>query len=319
VVIGGSAGAFEPLRTLLSCLPANFPAPVLVTMHVPAGAQSTLPKLLTAAGPLPARHAQHGDALTPGAVLVAPPDRHLVVHDGVVHLSRGPKENRHRPAIDALFNSAARVYGPGVIGIVLSGSLDDGAAGAASIAAQDGVVLVQDPQDARVTSMPKAVIAAVRRARSAPADGLAALLIHLLTTPASSERPPVEESLEWESNNVNAGPIVPTKPPGEPAAVSCPECAGGMFQSAPAGQLHFVCHVGHSWSPESLIDAQREASEAALYSAAAKLVEEATVLRQLAAASRESGFQEEADKYERSANLAQERATQLQNMLRTQD
>src|SRR3954469_15374903 len=144
VVVGGSAGALEPLREIVRGLPDSFPAPILVTLHLAPGSTSRLPEHLAGIGPLPARHPRSGDSLEAGVIYVAPPDRHLVVHEQLVHLSRSPRENRHRPSVDALFNSAARWHGPNVIGVVLSGALDDGAAGATAIAAQDGIVIVQD-------------------------------------------------------------------------------------------------------------------------------------------------------------------------------
>ena len=183
VVVGASAGSLEPLQQLVAGLPGDLPAPVLVVVHLQPGSVSALPKVLARAGVLPAAQARNGDALQPGRILVAPPDRHLLVHDSWVRLSRGPRENGQRPAIDTLFRSAAAAHGPGVVAVVLSGALDDGAVGAAVVAAQDGAVLVQDPDEARVSSMPRAALAAVRRARALPAAALAAAVSDLVRGP----------------------------------------------------------------------------------------------------------------------------------------
>lgn len=172
VVIGASAGGVEALRTIVAGLSPYFPAPILVVVHIPSGTPSALPRVLERSGPLPVAHARDGDELLPGHILVAPPDQHLVVHDGRVRLRRGPRENRQRPAIDPLFVSAARSYGPKALGVILSGALDDGAAGAAAIAAQDGTVLVQHPDDARISALPLAAMQAVRRAVLVPAAEL---------------------------------------------------------------------------------------------------------------------------------------------------
>jgi two-component system chemotaxis response regulator CheB len=318
VVIGGSAGALAPLREIIGALPPSFPAPVLVCLHLAEGSNSRLPAILEATGLLPARHPRHGERLQPGVIFVAPPDRHLVVSDGVAHLSRGPKENRQRPAVDTLFNTAARAHGPNVIGVVLSGALDDGAAGAAAIAAQDGTVIVQDPDEAQVSSMPVAAMRAVRRARVARAGEAAQLIEALAAEESASDRPPVDQLLEWESENVDsATTAAPTPIPGTPAGLGCPDCHGGMFETSDPGELpHFVCHVGHSWSPESLVAAQRQASEAALYAAAAKLLEEVTVLRRIADARRKEQDSAAATDLEARADAAEQQANQIQAMLR---
>lgn len=320
VVIGGSAGALEGLRRIVGGLPASFPAPILVCLHLAEGTTSRLPQILDAAGPLPVRHPRHGDRLQPGVVYVATPDRHLLVNDDAVHFSRGPRENRQRPAIDPLFSSAARWHGPNVIGVVLSGSLDDGAAGAAAIAAQDGTVIVQDPGEAQVGAMPLAAARAVRRARVIPVAHVAAELESLVAQAPepADQQPELDPLIRWESDNVDSTTTAAPRPtPGKPVALGCPDCHGGMFETAAAGeQAHYVCHVGHSWSPESLASAQRHTSEEALYAAAAKLLEEATVLRGIAESRRSEGDTGAAKELEEQADQAESRAHQIEAMLR---
>jgi two-component system, chemotaxis family, protein-glutamate methylesterase/glutaminase len=159
VVVGASAGSVESLRELVAGLPGNLPVPVLVVLHVPP-LRSNLPKILQRAGPLPASHAEDGQALEAGHILVAPPDRHLMVEDGRVRVVRGPREHLHRPAIDPLFRTAATAYGPGAIAVVLSGARTDGAAGAAAVSECGGAVLVQDPEVAAYPDMPRSAITA---------------------------------------------------------------------------------------------------------------------------------------------------------------
>jgi two-component system chemotaxis response regulator CheB len=319
VVIGGSAGALEPLVRIVAGLPADFPASVLVALHLSRSSPSALPQVLDRAGPLPARHPRPGEPLRPGTIFVAPPDHHLVVRDDAVELSRGPRENGHRPAVDALFNSAARWHGPQVVAVVLSGALDDGSAGAAAVAAQDGTVVVQDVSEARISGMPQATLKMVRRARAVPVDKIAPLLVELSNQPESRAAEPAGDLLRWEDVNMTAGPTTSQhKPPGSPAALGCPECQGGMFETTASDGLHYLCHVGHSWSPETLINAQRDASEAALYNAAAKLLEEAAVLERIAGlyASRSETSPTDFDELRRRAEHARERAAHLQEIAR---
>src|SRR3954454_14393461 len=248
VVIGASAGGLDVLQQLVRGFPPDLPAAVLVVVHLQPGPDSALPKVLARSGPMPALHPRNGDPLRAGQIVVAPPDRHLLVHDSRVRLSRGPRVNRQRPAIDVLFRSAASAYGPGVVAVVLSGALDDGAAGAAAIAAQDGAVLVQDPEEARVTGMPRAVLAAVRRARARPAAELGSAVSDLVRRPF-----PTADGCAA----VPDGPTATTDR-GVPAAVGCPECQGGMFEAVREGAVAYVCHVGHAWSAQTLLDAERQ-------------------------------------------------------------
>ena len=190
VAIGASAGGVEALREVVAGLPAAFPASVLVVLHLPAYSHSVLPDILSRDGRLPAIHATNGGPLAAGHIFVAPPDHHLLLGDGRVLLTQAPAERAHRPAIDALFRSVAEVAGPAAVGVVLSGVLDDGAAGLAAIAARGGAAVVQDPADAAYDAMPRHALERTPSAVTAPAAGIAAILARLVTEELPAVAPP---------------------------------------------------------------------------------------------------------------------------------
>jgi two-component system chemotaxis response regulator CheB len=158
IVVGASAGGVEALQAVVAGLPANLPAAVLVVLHIPPHARSALPRILSRFSRLPVAHAKVDRALAPGTILIAPPDHHLTVRGERVHLSQGPPLNGHRPAIDALFETAASSMKNRTIGVVLSGALDDGAAGMLAIKNAGGFTIVQDPTDALCPGMPRSVL-----------------------------------------------------------------------------------------------------------------------------------------------------------------
>lgn len=283
VVAGASAGGVEALRDLMRDLPADLPAAMLVVLHMPSSAFSALPAILNRAGSLKVLAAEDGGPLEPGFVLVAPPDRHLLVRGDEVALGGGPKENGHRPAVDPLFRSAARWRGPRVIGVVLSGTLDDGAAGAWSICARGGAVVVQDPEHALYDGMPRAALRAVPRARRAWGAGLADAIVELCTEEIDGERQPAEERLVVETEIAQLGEAgFGAGRPGRPAAITCPDCNGAMFQIEEGSVVRFRCRVGHAWSPESLLVQQVESAESALWAAIRALEEKGALHRRLA-------------------------------------
>lgn len=280
VVIGASAGGVEALRTLVSLLPTDFPAAVLVVLHVPAIGTSALPAILNRAGPLNARHAVDGDPMTPGQILVAPPDQHLIVYDGAVTLSRGPQENGHRPAIDVLFRSAARAKGSRVIGVVLSGALDDGAAGMLAVSARGGGCLVQAFDEALYDSMPRAAWAAAENTEILPVSELAGRLTELVEEQGHPADPaPPSNLMQTETAMADLDPEALHDPdrPGRPSGFACPDCHGALFEITEGTLLRYRCRVGHAWSAESLVARQTVDLESALWMALRSLEEKAAL------------------------------------------
>jgi two-component system, chemotaxis family, protein-glutamate methylesterase/glutaminase len=281
VVVGASAGGVEALRRLVSGLPADFPAAVLVVLHTPATARSALAEILTRSGPLPASQAREDDELVPGRILVAPPDRHLIVYGDRVTLSRGPRENGHRPAVDVLFRSAARALGPRVIGVVLSGTLDDGAAGMVAVRRRGGVGVVQSPDDALYPSMPRAAIAGDDPGHVVPVADIPAILCKLVEEPVGPA-PHDDDGTELMDAEValanhEPGELNDPDRPGDPSGFACPDCNGVLFEIHEGHIRRFRCRVGHAWSPHSLVAQQAFAVEGALWMALRALEEKAAL------------------------------------------
>ena len=205
VVIGASAGGIEALRKLVGGLPANFSAPICIVLHTSPRAPAVLDAILRREGPLPAVNVHGRQRMHPGHLYVAPPDCHLVVEPGLVWGTKGPRENGFRPGIDPLFRSAAQVYGPGVIGVILTGNLDDGTAGLWTVKQLGGIAVVQDPADAMCPSMPQSALQHVRVDHSVPLSDLPPLLVHLTTEPVTLmsamgehlRRTPVRMLMPW--------------------------------------------------------------------------------------------------------------------------
>jgi two-component system, chemotaxis family, protein-glutamate methylesterase/glutaminase len=277
VAIGASAGGVEALSQLVSELPGDLPAAVLVVLHVSPTGTSVLPQILSRSGTLPARSAKDGMPLEPGTVVVAPSDYHMIVEDGVVRLDKGPRENGHRPAIDPLMRSVAGAYGPAAAGVILSGTRDDGAAGLDAVKRAGGWALVQDPETALYPSMPANALAVAAVDACLPLRDIARQLDHLTKQGTLSEEvdDPVASDLP-----VSAPDTAP--PPGGLMHYVCPECGGVMTELDEGGATRFVCRVGHRYTLQSLLDPHYDKVEGALWTAVRALEEREALLRRIA-------------------------------------
>jgi len=313
IVIGGSAGAIEALLEVARNLPADLPAAVFVVVHVPPGAVSRLPEILSRAGPILAAHATHHEPIMPGRIYVAPPDRHLLIRDGVVELNRGPRENHARPAIDPLFRSAARVFGPRTIGVILSGALYDGATGLLAVKGRGGTAVVQDPHEAITSSMPRTALSLVEADHVMPAKQIGPLLKRLVMESVDGDGGHAMDEEERIAGIISEdfAEQALNERSGEPTVYTCPDCGGVLWQTE--NNAGFFCHVGHAYAAEALLVQKSEELESALWACVRLLHEKATLTRQTAkrAATGTDGdmaarFEEQAEVSERYARVIRE-------------
>jgi two-component system chemotaxis response regulator CheB len=313
IVVGASAGGMEALTTLAGALPRGLQASVFVVWHMPAGMKSILPRLLSKASGLPAENPVDGAPILPGRIYVAPSDHHMLLEQGFVRLTRGPKENRFRPAVDPLFRSAAYVYGSRVTGVVLSGALDDGTAGLWTIKLRGGTAIVQDPAEALNGSMPLNALQHVDVDYKLQAAAIGQLIGKLarLEAPAPRRLPDKEEKkLEHEiriakernaleQNILNFGELSP---------FTCPECRGVLTLLREGNIVRFRCHTGHAFSSDALLHATSEQVEERLWDAVRALDETVMLLNTLGEEFKKSGNESAAEKCFKKAKEAHERA-----------
>jgi two-component system chemotaxis response regulator CheB len=321
IVIGGSAGSVDALEKIVSGLPAGLPAAICIVVHTTPYAPHRLPEVLRRCGPLPVHSATQGALLEQGAIFVAPPDEHLIINDGRLRLTHGPKENRTRPAIDPLFRSAALQYGPRVLGVVLSGALDDATAGLWTVKDRGGIAIVQDPADALIAGMPRSAIAHVAVDYVVPATEIGPLLARLANTPVASESiteprgntddlerevaVALDENIHWKSERY-----------GVPSRFACPDCGGVLWASTAAGPRSFRCEVGHAYSSGTLAEEHHGVVERALWAAVRALEDKAELAALRAAEARDRGDEGRVQRLSAEREAAQGHARAIRVLLR---
>lgn len=319
IVIGASAGGLEALRILVAQLSSDLPAAVLVVLHRLAQAPNLLPEILARAGPLPAIEAADHLPIRPGAIFVAPPDRHLIVNaEGSMRLVHGPKENHSRPAIDPLFRSAAWAYGPRVIGVLLSGMLNDGSAGLWAIKTCGGSTVIQDPADALYPDMPEYARQHVEIDACVPVARMGEVLSRLVAEPAASPASftiPDELKLETEMVQMEKHGASEMEKIGTLSAFTCPSCHGTLWEINGQPVLRYRCHTGHAFTVESLAAEQSQSIEEALYVAMRALEENARISRRVAERSRASQLIRSAELFEEKTRECEANAQLIRDLL----
>jgi two-component system chemotaxis response regulator CheB len=292
IIIGGSAGSLDPLKTLVGGLPPDLPAALCITRHTSPHAPNVLPQILAKVGSLPVTEAVDGEPLQTGRIYVSPPDRHLLVMPGHIRVNRSPTENRFRPAIDPLFRSAAVAYGPRVVGVILSGALDDGTAGLWAVKQRGGVAVVQDPTEALYPAMPQSALTYVPVDACLLAAAIAPFLIRMARAAAQEEGvPPVSEEMQMETrialqDNVLESGLLRI---GQLSPFTCPECHGVLLQLRSGRLLRFRCHTGHAFSARSLLAELSESIDDALWNTLRALDESVLLMRHVAEHLRQGG------------------------------
>jgi two-component system chemotaxis response regulator CheB len=284
IVVGASAGGVQVLTELVRGLPKDLPAAVFVVIHTSPTSPSVLPQLLDRAGPLPAAHAEDGEAIAHSRIYVAQPDYHLLLSPLGIIIAHGPRENGFRPAVDPLFRTAARSFGSRVIGVVLSGGLDDGTEGLTLIKRFGGIAIAQDPDEAVFPSMPASAINNVDVDHVLKVSEMPAVLTQLARESVPESAAVMTQGdgnardlAESGDHSLLTGDI-----PGPPSAFTCPECGGAIWELRDGKLVKYRCHVGHSYTPEGFIAAQSERLEGALWTALRALEENAAVRRRMA-------------------------------------
>lgn len=300
-VIGASAGGIQVLQSILSALPWDLPASIFIVLHTNEDSPNLLPEILNRGSKLPVLYAVNGAPILPARVYVAPAgQRHMLLDRGKILLQPGPRENRSRPSIDALFRSASHAYGSQVVGIVLTGNLDDGSAGLVEIKSRGGLAVVQDPEEAMAPSMPESAIEITQVDHVLPAGEIAGKILELANSEASTRMqvmPPKEESVMEATGST----------------YSCPECGGVLEEAKESNMLRFRCRVGHIYSPDSLMADQTVAVERALWAAIRSMEEQAEFSQRLANNSKqkkqirlERRFREKAESNRENASVLRE-------------
>jgi two-component system chemotaxis response regulator CheB len=320
IVIGASAGGFEAVKKLVADFPADLPAAVFIVWHMPPDVRGVLPQVLNRENKITAVNAIDGEPIQFNRIYVAPPDRHLLLEKGHVRVTRGPKENRFRPAVDPLFRSAAYIYVSRVIGIVLSGSLDDGTAGLWTIKNRGGIAIVQDPEDAEVPSMPQNALKAVEVDYCVPVSEMSLLITRIVSEDiAEMVEPDMKEDKKTEMELRIAKQEIALELGilhlGDFTPYTCPECHGVLSLIKEGDILRYRCHTGHAYSVDSLLSSITEKIEDTLWDAVRGVEESAILLNELGDYYANKNHPKFAAVYFKKATEAETRAKQIRQVI----
>lgn len=316
VVVGTSMGGVEALKILLKGLPADFEAGICVVLHISTSSSATLANSLNRHCELEVVTAQDGDPFKPGRVYLAAPDQHLLLKRDQLRLFRGPRENRVRPAIDPLFRSAAVAYGSRVIGVILTGLLNDGSSGLAAVKRCGGVTIIQDPADAAYPDMPLSAQCATDVDYSPSLNELPELLKRLVKeVPKTNPPAPKDIAIEVGIAESIMSNVPRENTLGDPAPLGCPECGGPLWEMQDSSVSRYRCHVGHGYTAQSLLAEQCDAIDKALWVALRTLEERAGMLRRLAQSRHKRNHSYMLTDYIDRAGEAEEHAASIRKLL----
>lgn len=322
IVIGTSAGGVEALQVIARGLPADLAAAVLIVMHTSPQGPYLLPEILGRAGPLTIAKVVDGAPIERGKIYVAPPDSHLLVKEDRISLMRGPKENRSRPSIDPLFRTAAAAYGPRVVGVILTGMLDDGTAGLSAVKERGGIAVVQDPQDALYRSMPESALRYVGADYTVPLSEIAPLLARLVKEPTKTpENLPVSRLIEIESKFVEmeAMKVRDMDAIGSHAGISCPECHGPIWKIKDGTLQRYRCHVGHAYTAQTMVEGQIEAQETHLWQALRLMKERVSLIVEMRSYAQNDPVGGDVSSYDVRIEQLQRNIAVIQAMVKEED
>jgi two-component system, chemotaxis family, protein-glutamate methylesterase/glutaminase len=320
IVVGFSAGGLDALARVVSDLPAGLQTAVFVVHHFPPSSVSALPQILTRSGRMPARHAVQGEPIVPGTIYVAPPDHHLLLSSHAVLVTRGPRENGHRPAIDPLFRTAAKTYGSRVIALLLSGTLDDGTVGLNMVKERGGIAVVQDPEDATYSGMISSALEHVSVDYVVPVSRMASLLVDLVRQPAPGRSEEVETMSAQEEQSPDpaiggARDLNQEVVSGPPSGLTCPECGGALWELQHGELMRYRCHVGHAYTVETMVTVHAQALESALWSAIRALEEKAELSQRLGERATRRGWSGSAAQFQEAAREARRGSEAIRSLL----
>jgi two-component system chemotaxis response regulator CheB len=321
IVIGTSAGGVNALRQIAAALPPGFPASTFVVCQLPAGMRSALLEISSRSGPLLALHPRDGETFDPGHIYVAPPDHHMpLAPESRIRLNREARENQHRPAIDPLFRSAARYYGPRVLAIILTGALIDGRSGLLAVRASGGMAVVQDPDDAPVASMPQNATEIAGADHLVPPARIASLLVELVNSngePEMGDRTvdPIERTPNLVDHDMDGQ--ARDRRHGAVSVFACPECGGALWQVDESEMLRFRCLVGHAYIAELLLADQSERLETGMWTAVRIFRERSALSRQLANRERRTGKTDSALRFDEQARQSESYSSAIRDFLLT--